>query len=344
MSNIPSPTTIEIAVIGLGHWGPNHLRVFNSLAGSRVTAVCDVDAARTARAVNAYPGIRAFADPATLLKESSAHAVVIATPTSSHYALVRSALQAGKHVLCEKPLCLRAAEGEELTRLAETTGCVLMVGHVFLFNAGLIAIRKMLQDGEIGKPHYLAAVRTNLGPIRQDVNAAWDLASHDIAIFNWLLGSEPEAVVAMGASFLKPGNEDVVNITLRYPSNVMATALCSWLDPKKVRRMTLVGSGKMVTWDDMNMTSPVAIFEKGARTDLDVADYGQFLRVSMWDGDIRLPKIESAEPLKAQGDAFLAAVRTGSRPVADGAFGTGVVRVLESVSAALSSAMPTEAP
>ena len=171
--------------------------------------------------------------------------------------------------------------------------------------------------------------------MRSDVNAAWDLASHDIAVFNWLLGSEPIEVQAMGAAFLQPGIEDVVNITLRYPGNVLASIQCSWLDPKKVRQITLVGSKKMITWDDLALSNPVAIYEKAVETNVEATDYGQFLRLSMLDGDVHLPKVQSGEPLKAQDAAFVRAVREGKATISDGAFALGVVRVLEKVQAAL---------
>jgi predicted dehydrogenase len=189
--------------------------------------------------------------------------------------------------------------------------------------------------GEVGEVRSLTAVRTNLGPVRSDVNAAWDLASHDISIFNWLLGSEPVEVQAMGAAFLQPGIEDVVNITLRYPGNVLASIQCSWLDPKKVRQLTLVGSKKMITWDDLALSNPVAIYEKAVETNVEATDYGQFLRLSMLDGDVHLPKVQSGEPLKAQDAAFVRAVRDGRVERSDGAFAMGVVRVLDAIEKSL---------
>jgi hypothetical protein len=304
---------------------------------SRVVAVADTDAARVQRVTSGTTALRSYATAEALLADPGVDAVVISTPTSTHYALVKAALLAGRHVLCEKPLCLSSREADELVRLSDERRRVLMVGHVFLFNPGLVKIKELLSAGELGEPRYLSAVRTNLGPFRRDVNAGWDLASHDIAIFNWLLGCEPESVSAMGASFLQPGVEDVVNITLKYPGNIMATVLSSWLDPKKVRQLTLVGSAKMVTWDDLNLTSPVAIYEKGAKTETDVSTYGEFLRISMWEGDVRLPKVVQAEPLRVQGEYFLQSINDRSLDRGGGKFAAGVVRVLEQASAALAA-------
>jgi predicted dehydrogenase len=319
---------INIGLIGMGHWGPNHFRVFNSLPDARVSAIADTDPARLQRFA-AGSGLRAYPTAEALLADPRLNAVVISTPTSTHFSLVKAALLAGLHVLCEKPLCLSSREADELARLSQERRRVLMVGHVFLFNAGLMKIKQLLDAGELGQPRYLAAVRTNLGPFRRDVNAGWDLASHDIAVFNWLLGSEPESVSAMGAGFLQPGIEDVVNITLKYPGNVMATVLASWLDPKKVRQLTLVGSARMVTWDDMNLTSPVAIYEKGAKIEPEAASYGDFLRISMWEGDVRLPKIPPGEPLRVQDEYFLRAIADPSLNRSGASFAAGVVRALE---------------
>ncbi len=324
-------SSLKIGVIGCGHWGPNHLRVFSQLKNCAVVAVADANEQRLAAVGENFPQLRRFASHQALLQEAGADAVVVVTPTKTHFAIVADALNAGKHVLCEKPLCTETAEGEQLVALAKKKGLVLMVGHVFLFNPGIIKVKELVDAGEIGAIRCLTAVRTNLGPVRRDVNAAWDLASHDIAIFNWLLAAEPVAVQAMGAAFLQPRIEDVVNITLKYPGNVLASIQCSWLDPKKVRQITLVGSKRMITWDDLALSNPVAIYEKAVQTDREIGDYGEFLRLSMLDGDVRLPKIQAEEPLKAQNLAFLAAIRDGKTPRSDGAFGLGVVRVLHQI-------------
>jgi predicted dehydrogenase len=325
----------NIAVIGCGNWGPNHVRSFASLPGSRVDVIVDLDPARLEAVRQFHPGVRCEQDHWAALDDPAVDAVVVATPMHTHYQLVRDALVAGKHVLCEKPLCETAKEGTELVELARARDLRLMVGHVFLFNPGVERLRELVERGELGRLYYLAGFRTNLGPIRNDANAAYDLAAHDIAIFNWLLGAEPETVSATGAAFLQPDVEDVVFVSLRYPGGVLAGVQASWLDPKKVRQITVVGSKRMATWDDLRLTAPVAVFDKGASAVQDYGDFGEFLRLSTWEGDIRLPKVSSEEPLKAQARHFLEAVTGGRVRRSDGPFAVGVVRTLEAVAASI---------
>lgn len=326
---------IRIGIVGLGRWGPNHARVFGQLPGCRVTAVADGQASRR-KAWEGRPGeIRVFAEGAALVRNPEVDAVVVATPTRTHGRLVRLALRNGKHVLCEKPLCTGVAEARILSALARESRRILMVGHVFLFNPGVQKVRQLLQGGVLGRLRSISAVRTNLGPVRQDVNAAWDLASHDVAIFNWLLEAEPLKIQAMGACFLQKGVEDVVNISMRYPGNVLATIQCSWLDPKKVRQMTLVGSKTMVTWDDLSLSHPVMVHEKKAEADPVPGDYGQFLRISLLEGDVHLPRVPPGEPLRLQAEAFLRACRTGRTPFSGPEFSLGVVRTLGRIQACL---------
>ena len=322
----------NIAVIGCGHWGPNHIRCFNSLPNSRVVAAVDLDRGALSRISEMFPDVRVGEDYGGILKDPSIDAVVVSTPTRTHYSIVRDALMEGKDVLCEKPLCTTKSEAEELIELSEAHNRALMTGHVFLFNPGILKLKELLDAGELGELHYLSARRTNLGPIRTDVNAAFDLASHDISIFNWVLGSGPEIVSAMGASFLKNDIEDVVFISLRYFGNVFASIQASWLDPRKVRQINLVGSKKMLTWDDLELNSPIAIYDKGANAKQEYRDFGEFLRINMWDGDVVLPKIHFEEPLKAQDRYFLDSISNGRfLGRSGGNFAMSVVCVLEAV-------------
>jgi predicted dehydrogenase len=238
-------------------------------------------------------------------------------------------------VLCEKPLCDRGDLAADLAEMARTHGKILMVGHVFLFNAGILKLKEIVDSEQLGRLQYFTAVRTNLGPIRQDVNAAQDLASHDISIFNWLLGATPDAASASGGAFLQPGIEDVVSISLRYPGGVFASIHASWLSPKKVRQITAVGTKRMVTWDDLELNVPIAIYDAGAEAKQEFVDYGEFLRVSTWDNEVRLPKVGSVEPLRAQARAFIDAIHSGTVPRSDAAFGLSVVRTLDAVTASL---------
>ncbi len=326
---------INLAVIGYGRWGPNHVRVFNSLPNSRVIAVAEAEAGRREQLSQAMPGLQIEQHYQPILNNPDIQAIVIATPTATHYQLVKEALLAGKHVLCEKPLTETTAQAQELVNLAQTQNRQLMVGNIFLFNSGIIKVKELIASGDLGELYYLSAVRTNLGPIRGDVNASYDLATHDIAIFNWLLDSQPEQVSAVGGVFLQPGVEDVVFISLKYPGNVVANIHASWLNPKKVRQITVIGTKKMVTWDDLDLSAPVAIYEKGANVTPTYGDYGEFLRVSMWDGEIRMPRVNLEEPMKMQANFFLAALQKGQVERSDALFSLGVVKVLEAVNASL---------
>jgi len=300
-----------------------------------VDAVADLDEKRLEYVSQMFPGLRCEHDYRRIIGDPDIDAVVVATPISTHYEVVRASILAGKHVLCEKPLCKNSKQGEDLVELARVNERLLMVGHVFLFNPGIVKLKELIDAGELGNVRYLSASRTNLGPIRSDVNAAYDLCSHDISIFSWLLNSEPEVVSAMGASFVQSGTEDVVFVSMKYPGNVLANIHASWLDPKKVRQITVVGSQQMMTWDDLQTTSPIAIYDKGASADQDYGDFGEFLRLSMWDRDIRLPKVPTDEPLKVQATEFLKSLQERRVEHSDGKHALQVVRTLEAIAISL---------
>jgi len=326
---------IEMAVIGCGEWGPNHIRNFSAQPGARMQVAVDLDAKRLQRIRELFPAVQCSSDADKVLADNSIQAVVVATPVQTHFNLVKKALLAGKHVLCEKPLCETAAQARELIDLAETRRRVLMVGHVFLFNPGIIKVKEILDSGAMGSLHYMHAIRTNLGPIRRDCNAAFDLATHDISIFNWLVGCDPLEVSATGGCFLQPGIEDVVSLSLKYPGDIFGTIQASWLNPKKVRQMTVVGSKQMVTWDDLQMGAPVACYDKGANSNKHYDDFGEFLRIATWDGDVRLPKVHSEEPLKLQARHFLDSIARGATQKSGGDSAIGVVGVLEAAAKSL---------
>lgn len=325
---------VGIAVIGCGQWGFNHIRVFSGLPESRVVASADVAQERLQRVRQTFPAVRLEQDYRRVLESTEIDAVVIATPASTHYDLAAAAMERGKHVLCEKPMCVTVGQALQLVEVARRRDRVLMVGHVFLFNPGIVKLKKLIDEGELGTLYHCSAIRANLGPIRSDVNAAYDLAAHDVSIYNWLLGSVPEVVSATGASFLQPNVEDVVFISLQY-QGVLAHVHASWLSPKKIRQITGVGSRRMVTWDDLEPSAPIAIFDKGATANVEYQDFGQFLRLSMWEGDVRLPKVPTEEPLRAQNRHFLEGVQRGDLDRSDGEFGLGVVRTLEAVAQSL---------
>ncbi|OYT72413.1 MAG: oxidoreductase [Chloracidobacterium sp. CP2_5A] len=329
-----SQSAINVAVIGCGHWGPNHIRAFSSFPSVRVTAAADISRPNLERVSKAHPDLALFEDYRRLLAETEAHAVVVSTPTSTHHAIVRDALLADKHVLVEKPLCRASEEGEELVALAAERKRLLMVGQVFLFNRGILKLKEYLQFGDLGRIYTMVSTRTNLGPIRKDVNAVYDLASHDIAIFNFLTGSAPIEVSASGAAYLQPGVEDLAFITLRYPNDLLAHVHVSWLNPRKVREITIVGDKKMLVWDDLATIGPICVYDKGVVREPYYEDYGQFQLLAR-EGDISIPRIQLEEPLKAQARYFLDSLRRGSLTVSDGKSGLDVVRALEAIQASL---------
>jgi predicted dehydrogenase len=321
---------IRLGVVGCGHWGPNHIRAFLSLPGSRVLRAADPGPERRAHVARAHPGVITSADLAPLLADPDVDAVVVATPAATHVEIVRAALLAGKHVLCEKPLCLAAADARDLTRLARDRGLVLMVGHVFLFNGGIGKLRDLVSGGELGRLHYATAVRTNLGPIRQDVNVAYDLAAHEVSIFNHLFDAVPERVAAVGRGCLSGRVEDVVFLTLWYPGGLLASVTASWLSPKKVREITIVGDRKMATWNDL-APGPVSIYDKGAILEPYYENFGEF-QLSVREGDVTIPRVSPEEPLRRQARYFVDAVRSGSADLCDGEKAVDVIRTLEAVS------------
>ena len=320
---------VKLGVIGCGHWGPNHIRIFSSLNNSEVTKVADLSRERLNSIKANFPHVEVTEDFKALINDSSIDAVLVATPTKTHYEIVKASLEASKHVFCEKPLCVDAKEGSELVKLAKEKNLTLMVGHIFLFNAGIKSLKKMLDEKSLGNLHYLTATRTNLGPVRQDVNAVYDLATHDISIFNYLLGSKPEAVSAIGMSYLNQPIEDVSFLSLKYPGGVLGNIHVSWLDPKKVREITLVGDKKMATWDDLGDMGPITIYDKGIVKGPSYYDtFGQFQLLAR-EGDITIPKIKMVEPLRSQDEHFLDCIINQTPCVSDGLMGNDIVHILQ---------------
>lgn len=317
----------------LGVGSPNLVRNFHNGKTSVVPWVADLDERRLAELEDRYTDLSATADIDVVLKDPNVDAVVIATPTSTHYQLTKAALQANKHVLVEKPIATSARQARELTELAAQVRRVLMVGHVFVYNAAVTRIKRILDAGELGRVYYISMVRTNLGPIRVDVNAAWDLAAHDISVANHWLGGAPLTASAVGGTWINPGVEDTVFGTLRYASNVLVNLHVSWLSPRKCRDMTVIADRKMLTFDDLNLLEPLRIYDKQVtdeRTRV-IIDTATSYRASVREGDIVIPRMHVAEPLKSECDHFLACIRDGKAPNTGGAEGGAVVRVLEAM-------------
>jgi len=325
---------IRVAVLGAGHWGPNLIRSFHTHQASEVAWVVDVDADRIAQVRSRYPDVRVSSRPEDVLRDPKVDAVVICTPTITHFSLARAALEAGKHVLVEKPITTRSDQAEELCRLAQAKQRVLLVGHIFLYNAAVRFVKRALDDGELGRVYYISMERTNLGPIRIDVNAAWDLAAHDIAIVDHWLGGSARSVSATGGTWINTGIEDAVFATLRYPDGALVNLHASWLNPKKAREITVVGDRRMLTVDDMNLSEPVRIYDKqvtDAHVSSEFVDTFASFRASVRDGDITIPRVSSGEPLKVECEHFLDCIATGEPPLTGGPSGVRVVRTLEAI-------------
>jgi predicted dehydrogenase len=321
---------LGIGIIGCGYWGMNYVRIFNELLDSQVRAVCDQKPERLRELVRRLPQVYFTSEVDEIASHPGVDAVIVCTEASTHYDVTRRLLLAGKHVLVEKPLTTRSGDAEELMELAESCSATLMVGHTFVFNAGIRKVKEYVKDGN-GRVYYLYARRTNLGPIRRDVDALWDLAPHDIAIFNHLLDQTPEWVSAVGGKVLGNCRHDVGFISLGYPDNVLAHVHVSWADPDKAREVVVVKSDKRIVFDDLNGVEQVRVCEKGVMPlDQEPLNYGE-LRFQIREGDIISPRIEPVEPLKDQCRHFLECVRTNKQPISSGVEGLGVVRVLEAV-------------
>ena len=322
---------INIAIIGSGYWGINYVRVFSETPTSKVALVCDLSEERL-RVVRArHQLINTSQNWEEVLTNKWIDAVVIATPTSSHFTLAQQCLQAGKHVLIEKPLASNLGECERLVETAAQADRVLMVGHTFLYNPGVHKVKQIVERADFGKIYYLHSARTNMGPIRHDVNAIWDLAAHDVAIFNYLLDTQPQWVSAVGARALGNDREDVGFITLGYPQGTIANIRVSWVDANKVRELVAVGGQRRVVFDDLNNMERVRIFEKGvAPAELEADSFGEF-QLLVRDGDIVSPHVEASEPLRNLCQHFLDCVEQGKAPMTDGRNGLEVVRVLTAI-------------
>ena len=323
-----------ISVIGLGHWGPHYVRIFSQLAGARVVSCCDTDRDRVREVANSFPGVYATADPEEIYASEETSAVVIATPASTHFDIAMRCLELGKDLLVEKPLSLTSDDCAMLVDKAQERGAILMVGHTFIYNAGVRKLKELVDAGELGHIYYLLFTRTHLGLIRDDVSAIWDLAPHDISIASHLLGSPPEGVSAVGRAFLKDGRQDVAFVTLFYPDDVVANIHVSWIDSNKERRVTVVGSDRRVVFDDLNNLETIKIFEKGVSVEKPVADFGEF-QLLLRDGDIISPKIETSEPLRNMCRHFLDCLETRQNPITNGLSGLLTVKVIEAIEVSL---------
>ena len=338
---------ITIGQIGCGYWGPNVLRNFSAQPGCWVKYVAEVNPERQTYVRANFPRSEVVSELDALLNDAEVDAVIVATPAASHHALAKQALESGKHVFVEKPLATSTEQADELVSLAAKAGKTLMVGHTFLYNAAVRYAKKLLADESLGQLYYIYSQRLNLGQVRSDVNAWWNLAPHDVSIMMYLMNDElPVSVSAVGVSYIQPGIEDVVFATLKWASGVTGHIHVSWLDPDKIRKMTLVGSRKMVVYDDVS-DDKIKIYDKGVdrvpkigeRMDYDQSGDYQLIHRT---GDILLPRISFQEPLKTESAHFLECLRTGQQPLTGPQHARDVVAVLEATQTALRSGRAVE--
>jgi len=318
--------TVRIGVAGLGYWGPNLARNFAAIAGCELAWCCDASAEARERWAPAFPSARFTAELDDLLGDPELDAVVLATPVPTHGALAERVLAAGKHCFVEKPLAQSVAEAERAVAAAERAGRLLMAGHLLEYHPGVARLKELAASGELGEIHYLYSERLNLGQLRRDENALWSLGAHDVSVVLHLAGEEPYEVEARGESYMRPGIEDVVFGFLRFPSGLAAHLHLSWLDPHKERRLTVVGSRRMATFDDMELERKLTVYDKGF--DEAAGSYGEYITRS---GDIWSPRVPNREPLRLECEHFVESVRDGTAPRSDGASGLRVVRVLEAL-------------
>ena len=325
---------LSVGVVGLGYWGPNLARNFSQLAGCRPGGLCDLDGDRLEKMRTLHPTIPRFRDFHEMLESTDLDAIAVATPVRQHFHLAKAALLAGKHVLVEKPLASTAGECEELIDLAARRNLILMAGHTFLYSASIRMIHDIIGAGDLGEIRYINSQRLNLGLFQKDINVVWDLAPHDLSIILHLLGRIPVSVNCQGNAHVTPGIEDVANVSLVFQNGQFATIQSSWLEPRKVRQMTIVGTRKMLVYDDIQPIEKIRIYDARVERPPHYDSFGEF-QYSYHYGDCYIPRIDQSEPLRQMCRHFLDSIASGTPPLTCGERGLEVVRILEACSASL---------
>jgi predicted dehydrogenase len=318
---------IKVGVVGCGYWGPNLIRNFVELSTSDVLAVADLSGERLAYIKQRYPKITITQDYQDLF-DMSVDAVAVTTPPATHFSIALDCLQHDLHVLVEKPLTLSSRDAQNLIEVAEARGLTLMVGHTFEYNPAVKRLKEIIESGELGKVLYVDSARLNLGLFQRDLNVLWDLAPHDLSILRYILGRDPISVRAQGAANIFKGKYDVVYLTLQFPDDILAHVHVSWLDPRKVRCITVVGSQKMVVYDDVETLEKIKIYDKGVETPPYTDTFGDF-QCSYRYGDVLIPNIHFAEPLRLECQHFLDCIVDRTEPQSCGRVGLEVVKMLE---------------
>lgn len=320
---------MHVGVVGCGYWGPNLIRNLLQNRKCSSVSVCDTNERNLERARQRFPHLRCLEDADELLADRSIEAVLIATPVSTHYPLAKAALESGRHTFVEKPLAASVAEAEDLIRIADHVGATLMVGHTFEFSPPAVKIKQIIESGSLGDIYYVSAIRVNLGIHQKDVSVVWDLAPHDLSMLFYWLDEAPSAVAMMGGAYVRPSISDVAFINLQFASGTIANIQVSWLSPSKLRQTTIVGSQKMLIYDDTNAMERVKVFDRGVEF-RDPVTFNEYT-LTYRTGDIVSPAISTTEPLQLEMDHFLECAMTGARPRTDGLSGLRVVRVLEAI-------------
>lgn len=334
-----SPTTrgsspIRVAVLGAGSWGINHVRVLAAEPRCRLVAIAEPDEAKRARISELAPGARWTASAEAVLRAPDVDAVVIAAPAETHVELALAAFESRKHVLVEKPVARKLADARRVADAAARAGTVGMVGHLMVFHPAVRRLRQLLRSGDLGRPFYIHAVRVNLGRHRSDETALWCFGPHDLSMIDYILGEQAVTASACGTAVLQPGIEDVVFVTLRYASGILANLHLSWLHPRKERRFTLVCSQKMVELDDVS-PEKLRIYDKGYDRPPEFTQFGEFLTIR--DGDVHIPTVPMEEPLRAEIRHFLDCIESGEVPQTDLAQGVRVTAILEAAQRSLAA-------
>jgi len=324
-----SEKPIRVGVVGFGYWGPNLVRNVDKLGDAELVVACDLSEGNLDRLKGIYPEVETTTDLDAMLADFELDAVVVATSAPSHFAIASKVISAGKHCFVEKPLTLKSADAEVLVRMADERGVTLMVGHLMEYHSAINWIKDYIASGDMGDVLYVYMQRLNLGKVRTEENAFWSLAPHDVSIVLYLLGESPDYVSANGAAYVTPGVHDTVFANLHFPSGKMANIHVSWLDPHKIRKLTVVGTKKMLVFDDMQATEKIWIYDRGVGAPDSAMAYGEDL--SLRFGDISVPWVPMQEPLSIEVQHFLDCCENGTTPRSDGRDGLRVVRVLEAV-------------
>ena len=316
---------VGIAVVGAGAWGKNHIRVFSEIPNVHLKYICDSDPSRLNKLQKSYPQTKMVENLSPILQDPEIKGIVIASSAVSHFPLAKESLLVGKDVLVEKPMALNVEDAEEMVRIAEEKKRILMVGHLLIYHPVVDRLKEMIASEELGRIHYIYTQRVNLGVIRQDENALWSFAPHDLSVILELLNERPVVVSAHGESYIQKNIEDVVFLSLHFSDGKMANIHLSWLDPHKVRKITIVGAKKMVVFDDMEASEKLKIYDKGVGS-LSYDSYGEYL--SLRFGDITIPNIKMVEPLRAETEHFIRCIESREKPKTGGRDGLEVVKIL----------------